>query len=503
MNLLSSDLIQPLERAESDGLQVLINKFSLKRDGNGSLLEVSFDNDTPALWTWQAKLDIIEMIKDFDKKAAKYQKELDSFLVDKEGTSFDFDDPEFCFRYASGGTLPILRIDGQDYYCLFYRLVPPIGWNIANGGCDTREELLHPSYAAQRELREELIIVDLDKGIRYVFDDDADKDFDAPEFRVARKLWKDRFPEYDFPSFKEVIIPLKWMSGEDSVKVHVAGESGRALNVFLNINALDFGIEIDKVAKININEQAVLCNGEVKVGRLLNTPVGLFKVEDLNVMAMSKSKEFIPDKFFYNAKPYSGEHLDSVIHEQCISDINPIRSRKERAAWDAAKLKYDLCPVTRRIIRRCIASQVLIGEEERICDVFISFNSEDKDIARKVYDFLVDKGKKVFFCEKQKRADFGRMIDMALESAKCLIAVGSKPGNLKKDWPEYEYRSFHNDILSGRKRPKEAYQLISFIVGFEPTELPRPLCNYHAVKCDQQSIDQGMKELFRYIHEVV
>lgn len=76
------------------------------------------------------------------------------FIYDDKffANSFLHNDENFPFRYASGGTLPILRMEGQGYYCFFYRDIFPIGWNIANGGCCTREELLNPQMTIEREL---------------------------------------------------------------------------------------------------------------------------------------------------------------------------------------------------------------------------------------------------------------------------------------------------------------------------------------------------------------
>jgi len=62
----------------------------------------------------------------------------------------------------------VIRCNDRDYYCLFYREIAPVGWNIANGGAESVAELLDPLATIERELREELIIVEPAAGHRYV-----------------------------------------------------------------------------------------------------------------------------------------------------------------------------------------------------------------------------------------------------------------------------------------------------------------------------------------------
>jgi hypothetical protein len=148
MNMFTSRLrfVRPLWMAQNHFLEVLITHFTLlrRKDGHGVELEVHFDQETPAVWSDLGKYDVQNMIVDFAAEAARYQKELDAFLLNGRDTVYEFNDPHFPFRYASGGTLPIVRMGEKEYYCLFYRDVYPVGWNIANGGCDNIEELLHP-----------------------------------------------------------------------------------------------------------------------------------------------------------------------------------------------------------------------------------------------------------------------------------------------------------------------------------------------------------------------
>ena len=88
-------------------------------------------------------------------------------------------------------------------------------------------------------------------------------------------------------------------------------------------------------------------------------------------------------------------------------------------------------------------------------DVFISCKSEDYLRARAVYDYLTRKKLKVFLADKELRkkgsAEFGKVIDEALDSAKHLIVFSSNPEYVKSSYVESEWRTFIEEKRSGRK----------------------------------------------------
>jgi len=64
------------------------------------------------------------------------------------------------YRWASGGTLPIVRWRGSWWCALFWRDIPPVGWNIANGASETKDEYKNLDQLIARETREELVVLD-------------------------------------------------------------------------------------------------------------------------------------------------------------------------------------------------------------------------------------------------------------------------------------------------------------------------------------------------------
>jgi hypothetical protein len=366
-----SDSVSSLRSAQKMFLQVLLERFYLRRldNGIGTRLEVHFDDDTLALWSDEGKRVLNRCVfPQAQEEVDAVQKELDSFLLQGAGLSQDIRPKKFRFRFASGGTLPILRLEERDYYCLFYREIRPVGWNIANGGCDTQEELLQPETAMKRELSEELIIIDPDSGQRYVFGDYPDR----AEFVVSHKLIHRLFPELKFESLTKYRVDLEVIPGPDEVWV-TKGDSKprRTRGCFLNINALDFGIEIDQVVRIPIQPTAILLDGELSditscsaarpETNLINAPVGLFPVETLHTALMSGKHRFQPDILFHGARRYGDgktaldtDRVDIVVDHFWQSKRGDLEEGEKTHYEEKRKheLEYDLCPVTRAIITR-------------------------------------------------------------------------------------------------------------------------------------------------------
>ena len=85
----NSDLIRKLGIAENQFLEILISKFLIDRQGQGSNLNIFFTDDTPAIWTKMAKYEVQKSMPDFPRKAIRYQEELDNLKVALEALEFD------------------------------------------------------------------------------------------------------------------------------------------------------------------------------------------------------------------------------------------------------------------------------------------------------------------------------------------------------------------------------------------------------------------------------
>lgn len=117
-------------------------------------------------------------------------------------------------------------------------------------------------------------------------------------------------------------------------------------------------------------------------------------------------------------------------------------------------------------------------------DVFLSHKHLDADgqpsrdtvLAREVYEYLSGQGLRVFLScislEQLGVAAYKTAIDKALDSAQVLVAIGTSAEWLESQWVRYEWESFFNDILSGRK-PKG--RVFSYVEGVSVDALPRSL----------------------------
>lgn len=117
-------------------------------------------------------------------------------------------------------------------------------------------------------------------------------------------------------------------------------------------------------------------------------------------------------------------------------------------------------------------------------DVFISCKSEDYNLARQVHDFLSRNGYNVFLADAELqivgRAEYGEVIDEALESAEHLVLLASKPEYVKSTYVKNEWRIFLEEQRCGRKTGN----LLTICNGFDCAKLPISLRNLQTFTYD-------------------
>ena len=492
-------LIGQLDSVENRFLEVLIEQFELRRNGAGFELIVDFNKETPAIWSTDGKRYVREkLFENFARDAERYQTELDAILVDGTAAPKSFCTTGFPFRYVSGGTLPVIRMgDGKEYYCCFYRPEDPVGWNIANGGSDDRNELKNPILALERELREELVILNPSRKQLYTFAWDEAVNLNVAEYAEARALLRELSPTMDFATFEQVTVPLMWLKGPDVVKVRFEGNDLLPLQgCFLNINAIDFGIEVDRIAWMELGDGVRLYDGDAPDGRLQNRIVGLFEIHKMH--GKLGESEFKPDRFYYKGKEYAPSDFDGLTKE-----LFPTVIREERQKdWLNAENQWDLCPVTSRLLRRYVKSigswpqpepQPEPQPVEDYYDVFLCYGGGDKTLAEDVCHHLTNQGLSTFFSSEQIQpgADWLRMISKALRSAQVLLAVAADPRRLKTPFAMFECLTFYvhlEEDLRNREQKKVKKIMVPLVVGGDPKRLPEILRRYHAIDAPDLSL---------------
>ncbi len=495
--------VKPLEYIENAFLEVLIHDFTLTAKREGAELKVRYDHQTPAIWQDKGRREVRQGISEFDHKRRQYQTQLDDILLRQSSSVMDYYDPDFPFRYVSGGTLPVINLGGTDYYCLSYREIFPAGWNIANGGLNTRDELLNPIDVVERELREEIIAFDMSEQKLFVYDHASGKPRNRPEYLAAELLWQHYYArQQGVPSLEQMdeeAVGTGFIGGPDSLVVEGPdGTLNKCSGVFLNVNAEDFGIEIDKIGKISFpTDNLRLFDGEVAGGEPINSMVGLFEVSETNKAIEQGCTCFTPNIVYYGGQRWNAEDVKNIAREDFVPRM-AARFGWDRSEWDKVECKFDLCPVTRRIIQRCLGSTIIIAppsadlnSQDRY-DVFISFPYEPvaMDLATKLSARIKASDRSVFFSVDQESSRFAREINLALESANCFVAVLTRPEQVYRNWVDYECTTFLSLIMNGLK-PENA-QMLSLVSSFDPRRLLPPLTASKSEACDWEGIDQDL-----------
>ena len=407
--------VEPLNLAEPAFIQVLLPGFKLNKFPSGCTLNIEFGEKDYAITHRLTKERIRRKIHNFKRKKNKYQFQFDEILLNKSIGSISFNDPGFRFRYASGGTLPILQMNDKEYFCLFFRDVFPVGWNIANGGCDSLTELLDPTITIYRELREELIILGLKKNTDYIFRAPDGDLIENPDFEMARELWNAKFPSKNLRNLNINNVDVEWIEGPDRISTIFTSKgkipviTNSTTSCFINITTDDFSIEIDKIAKIPVEKDVILLDGEISNHKILGRPIGLFEVEK-TINALNKNKvNFYPDIIYYFGNPSKGgkAEIEKIVLRKhvprLIEECNRRKDHLEKVR--NCRTRYELCPITFKMISRYASLQV--EENQARADqkkVFISHATKDLDFVDKLRNDLETNGFACFIAPESLKA---------------------------------------------------------------------------------------------------
>lgn len=121
----------------------------------------------------------------------------------------------------------------------------------------------------------------------------------------------------------------------------------------------------------------------------------------------------------------------------------------------------------------------------------------DEATARQTYDRLLHKVCKqnMFFFPKCRFTDvLSRSIDSALDSAECLIVVGSTLDNICRPRCAYEWKRFCRE-LSAKLKPSETTVIPFILKDLNADNLPRELAEYRAQPFHPTSFDKDVDEL--------
>jgi hypothetical protein len=200
-------------------------------------------------------------------------------------------------RWASGGFLPGTRWRGRWWVSLFFRDIEPVGWNLANGASETKDEYKDLDLLIYRETMEELVIC---RGIPMPHAQVTHLIPQVPGPRPRRnappvpRLVEEhahlRF-HHDNVRFQRSQGPeILAQSTPELVTVTYHGrwrrtQSVTTENVLIAVNPLELGIEVARVGKFILEDSDRLLDGEVHHSEqgsyLVRAPVGLLSLDFL------------------------------------------------------------------------------------------------------------------------------------------------------------------------------------------------------------------------------
>lgn len=263
------------------------------------------------------------------------------------------DRPLLPFRWASGGTLPLVRHMGRWWALLFFRDITPVGWNIANGASEGRSEHLNPLQLVQRETLEEIVVVGPGQQTHFLHLGN-DPVLQQSRAKLASRLLtahhklrrKDGLVLH--PPGPDNLIAVGPIMGPGSVELSDGDWHGRIDHVFVTIDPLDCGIEIVQLVHFTLPDEGwTVLDGEVKGGpepALLKRPVGLLSLDHLRGVWEEQQS--------LGAEAEDGSKTLPSLPAEALMLLAPPDSPK----MELESQQNRLCPVTWKVLEQAFAS---------------------------------------------------------------------------------------------------------------------------------------------------
>lgn len=210
-----------------------------------------------------------------------------------------------------------------------------------------------------------------------------------------------------------------------------------------------------------ISSKAVLC---VLSG---NSSSSVYTEEDLR-LAIKENKTIIPI-IIDNTEPVNLGKIGHFLLEIPVIRLNPYDSKSAKVILLHEIEKRCGTKDQKETLNPC-ANDIKNVQY----DVFISCKSEDYPFARKVYQYLREHNYNVFLADTELRkkgnAEYGEIIDEALDSATHMVIVATKPEYIMSAYVKSEWRTFIEEKRSGRKMGN-IVTLIEFTISDLPISL--------------------------------
>ena len=202
---------------------------------------------------------------------------------------------DYPLRWVSGGVLPLVRFaapgrNAEWWVALTFRDIPPIGWNISNGLCESPSQAHNVARVIEREMAEELVIVrtgSLDRGS--VVNQVSLRERDGKLYGV-RPFQRTTLDDHRRRRLEDDGLRFNVVGERNATKYEtpfsivvrdrfhpalpVFGRTWKTKNLIFSINPYE-GIEGVQVMKFDLESSEEILDGEVHpCGALLRRPVG-------------------------------------------------------------------------------------------------------------------------------------------------------------------------------------------------------------------------------------
>ncbi len=288
---------------ETIAQEILVEPCQLLTQGNRQLAIVDRRGAQQAVLTGAAKADhwIRELgSRDGLARAQAWDAHLQARLAGASSDPPQLPSPRL--RWGGAGALSLVRWRGSDWVPLFFRDIPPVGWNLPLGASGPQDELDDPAAWGTRELLEELLVVcgtprmAEPLGIRPLLVDHGqgphaalDAALGACLQHLALRERCDRLPMTSGPAGE--LADLAWLKGAiacDRVPTRTdlllrsdRGSTWRR-NLLVAPSPLELGIDVAMVLRWELGQDDSLLDGE-----LLEHPDGSVELVRMPVALLS------------------------------------------------------------------------------------------------------------------------------------------------------------------------------------------------------------------------
>lgn len=267
---------------------ILFNRLEIQRNHTNSgikyKLKIDLRNQSYGIYNNAGKLFLksIFLNDGLKSRSLTTSKKLEEFL--KPNTSqediFHLDAKSMPFRWASGGMLPIARWKGKNWYVLFFRDIEPVGWNIANGASESKEEYKDLYSLIYREFSEELILLNREPSLtdnlpitQKMFrlpnplPNEISHEITNNEFVLKHNMLRLEHDGIEIrvedigPTINPIKTPFEIEISFHDKKLH--DTSSMISDIFFSLNPTEFGIEIVLASHFEMDDEDYLMDGEI------------------------------------------------------------------------------------------------------------------------------------------------------------------------------------------------------------------------------------------------